>query len=113
MALYARTDTKPRRGGSALGRSKSKLGQGLKGYYILYADYFTDDPFHGEMVFWRHFQMSQKLFLDIIYVVRHFDNYFICKKDFTGMIGFFSLQKCTAALRMLAYGAPGDSQDDY
>jgi hypothetical protein len=22
-------------------------------------------------------------------------------------------QKCTAALRMLAYGAPGDSQDDY
>jgi hypothetical protein len=29
------------------------------------------------------------------------------------MVGFFSLQKCTAALRMLAYGAPGDAQDDY
>jgi hypothetical protein len=29
------------------------------------------------------------------------------------MVGFSSLQKCTAALRMLAYGAPGDSQDDY
>jgi hypothetical protein len=48
-----------------------------------------------------------------IYVVRHFDNYFICKKDCTGMVGFSSLQKCTAALRMLVYGAPGDSQDDY
>jgi hypothetical protein len=29
------------------------------------------------------------------------------------MVGFSSLQKCTAALRMLAYRAPGDSQDDY
>jgi hypothetical protein len=29
------------------------------------------------------------------------------------MVGFSSLQKCTAALRMLAYGAPGDSQDHY
>jgi hypothetical protein len=57
--------------------------------------------------------MSRKLFLDIVYVVRCFDNYFICKKDCTGMVGFSSLQKCTAALRILAYGALGDSQDDY
>jgi hypothetical protein len=57
--------------------------------------------------------MSRKLFLDIVYAVRHFGNYFICKKDCTGMVSFSSLQKCTAALRMLAYGAPGDSQDDY
>jgi hypothetical protein len=56
--------------------------------------------------------MSQKLFLDIVYVVRRFDNYFICKKDYTGMVSFSSLQKCTA-LRMLTYGAPGDAQDDY
>jgi hypothetical protein len=27
------------------------------------------------------------------------------------MVGFFSLQKCI--LRMLAYGAPGDSHGDY
>jgi hypothetical protein len=45
--------------------------------------------------------LSQKIFLNIVYAVRRFDNYFICKKD------------CTAALWMLAYGAPGDSQDDY
>jgi hypothetical protein len=57
--------------------------------------------------------MSRKLFLDIVYAVWCFDNYFICKKDCTGMVGFSSLQKCTAALRMLAYGAPGDSHDDY
>jgi hypothetical protein len=29
------------------------------------------------------------------------------------MVGFFSLYKCTTALRMLAYGAPGDAHDDY
>ena len=29
------------------------------------------------------------------------------------MIGLSSLQKCTAAMRMLAYGAPADGQDDY
>jgi hypothetical protein len=57
--------------------------------------------------------MSRKLFLDIVYDVQRFDNYFICKKDCTGMVGFSSLQKYTAALRMLAYEAPGDAQDDY
>jgi hypothetical protein len=57
--------------------------------------------------------MSRKLFLDIFYVVRRFDNYFICKKDCTGMVGFSSYQKCTAALWMLAYGALGDAHDDY
>jgi hypothetical protein len=57
--------------------------------------------------------MSQKLFLDIVYAVRRFDNYFICKKNCTGMVGFSSLRKCNASLKMLAYGAPGDAQDDY
>jgi hypothetical protein len=29
------------------------------------------------------------------------------------MVSFFSLYKCTTALRMLVYGAPGDAHDDY
>jgi hypothetical protein len=29
------------------------------------------------------------------------------------MAGFSALQKCTVAMRMLAYEAPGDSVDDY
>jgi hypothetical protein len=57
--------------------------------------------------------MIRKLFLDIVYVVRCLDNYFICKKDCTDMVCFSSLHKSTAALRKLAYGAPGDAQDDY
>ncbi|KAK1644019.1 hypothetical protein QYE76_061824 [Lolium multiflorum] len=37
----------------------------------------------------------------------------ICKVDCTGLVGFSSLQKCTVAMRMLAYRAPGDGADDY
>jgi hypothetical protein len=30
----------------------------MEGCCILYADYFLDDPLHGEVVFQRHFRMS-------------------------------------------------------
>ena len=42
-----------------------------------------------------------------------FDTYFNCKKGCTGKLGFTSIHKCTTAMRMLAYGAPGDSLEDY
>jgi hypothetical protein len=40
MALYTHSDAKPRHGGSAPGRRKSKPQQRLEGYCILYAGYF-------------------------------------------------------------------------
>jgi hypothetical protein len=51
MALYAHDSAKPRRGGSAPGRRKSKSRQRMEGYCILYDDYFVDNPLHGEVVF--------------------------------------------------------------
>ena len=45
-------------------------------------------------------------------VVAH-DPYFECKTDALGKLGFSSYQKCTAAIRMLAYGIPGDLVDEY
>ena len=57
--------------------------------------------------------MSRKLFLRIVNSTRVFDHYFKCKKDCTGKLGFTSIQKCTTAMRMLAYGAPGDIHEDY
>ena len=38
---------------------------------------------------------------------------FKCKMDYTGKFGLTSIQKCMTAMRMLAYGAPGDLLDDY
>ncbi|KAK1610218.1 hypothetical protein QYE76_033891 [Lolium multiflorum] len=57
--------------------------------------------------------MSKGLFMNILHGVREFDPYFKLKVDAVGVLGFSSIQKCTAAMRMLAYGAPADTQDDY
>jgi hypothetical protein len=56
-------------GGSAPGRRKCKPRQRMEGYCILYADYFVDNPLHGEAVFRRRFRMSRKLFLKIVYAL--------------------------------------------
>ena len=42
-----------------------------------------------------------------------YDDYFEYKEDVVGKIGFSSYQKCTAAIRMLAYEVPGDLIDEY
>ena len=80
-------NSKPRRGGSAPGRRKAKARQHIEGYCILYADYFTNNPIQGEAVFRRRFWMNWKLFLKIVHKLRAFDDYFICKRDCTGLAG--------------------------
>lgn len=42
-----------------------------------------------------------------------YDNYFECKEDALGKVGFSSYQKCIAVIRMLAYGIPDDLVDEY
>jgi hypothetical protein len=74
----------------------------------LYNDYF-----HQEAVLYRNyyrcrFRMSRKLFGIIIEGVRYHDPFFRCKPDATGKIGFSSYKKCSAAIRMLAYGVVGE-----
>ena len=108
LADLLASNEKPRRGGSAPGRLKAKNRHRLEGYCMLYSDYFADAPLHSDKVFRYHYRMSRKLFLRIVNSIREFDSYFKCKKDCTGKLGFTSIQKCTAAMRMLAYGAPGD-----
>ena len=57
--------------------------------------------------------MSRYLFNRIREGVVNYDDYFECKKDAIGKIGFSSYQKCIAAIRMLAYGVLGDLIDEY
>jgi hypothetical protein len=42
-----------------------------------------------------------------------FDPWFLQKRDALGRLGLSSLQKCTAAIRMLAYGISADATDEY
>ena len=39
--------------------------------------------------------------------------HFVQKRDAAGVVGLSSIQQITAALRMLTYGVPADSVDDY
>jgi hypothetical protein len=64
-------------------------------------------------VFRPRFRMSRPLFRRIVEALQVYDPYFKCKNDCIDMVGFSSLQKCMVAMRLLAYGAPGDTTDDY
>ena len=57
--------------------------------------------------------MSTAMFLDICHAVSAKNKYFERKVNAAGLPGFATVQKVTAALRMLAYGGPADRLDDY
>ncbi|XP_051210928.1 uncharacterized protein [Lolium perenne] len=103
----------PRRGGSKLGKRRNINRHHEVGAMLLDADYFNDDAAHSSKEFWRRFRMNKELFLKIVRSVREYDNYFMAKKNCTGLWGFTLIQKCTAAMCCLAYGAPPDTANDY
>jgi hypothetical protein len=51
--------------------------------------------------------------MKIVFAVNEFDANFVCKQNCVGTIGFSLIKKCTAYLKMLAYGAHDDTHDDY
>jgi hypothetical protein len=57
--------------------------------------------------------MSRRFFGRIIEGVHLHGPYFKCKPDATGKLGFSSYKKCSAAIRMLAYGVDMDLVDEY
>ncbi|XP_074377478.1 uncharacterized protein LOC141719001 [Apium graveolens] len=84
-----------------------------EGHARLYRDYFSNTPTYTEAQFCRRFQMRRSLFLRIEEAVKAHDNYFTQQTDAVGVRGLSSLQKMTAALRMLAYRTSGNAVDDY
>lgn len=57
--------------------------------------------------------MKQVLFLHIVERVCSFDPWFVQNRDGLGRLGLSALQKCTAAICMLAYGLPANATDEY
>ncbi|XP_071683023.1 uncharacterized protein [Lolium perenne] len=57
--------------------------------------------------------MTRPLFRRIMDGVKIYDDYLCAKVDAIGKVGLSSYQKCTAAIRMLAYGVAGDFVDEY
>jgi hypothetical protein len=79
----------------------------------LFKDYFDANPTYDDATFWRRFRMRRELFLSIVERVSAFDPWFVQRSDAVGRLGLSALQKCTVALRMLAYGIPADATDEY
>ena len=57
--------------------------------------------------------MRRTLFVRIWNAVEQHDQYFVQKRNAAGILGLSSLQKITAAFRMLTYGVAADATDDY
>ncbi|XP_039120525.1 uncharacterized protein LOC120256933 [Dioscorea cayenensis subsp. rotundata] len=79
----------------------------------LWNDYFSENPRYNAEMFRRRYRMSRSLFLRIVGAVKNHDSYFQQRCDGLGRGGLSTLQKITAAFRMLAYGLPADATDEY
>ena len=79
----------------------------------LWNDYFSETPTYPEKNFRRRFRMNKPLFMHIVDRLSNEIQYFRRKKDGLRRISLSPLQKCTAAIRVLAYGSPADTVDEY
>jgi hypothetical protein len=57
--------------------------------------------------------MRPNMFLRLVKAVENVDPYFHFRYDALGRAGLSALQKCVAAVRILAYGLPADAVDEY
>ncbi|XP_023748457.1 uncharacterized protein LOC111896709 [Lactuca sativa] len=78
----------------------------------LVQDYFAENAIYQGYYFHRRFRMFKGLFERIVEDVTRECNFFQQRYDARGTPGFTPLQKCTAALRQLAYGIPPDALDE-
>ncbi|XP_022552506.2 putative nuclease HARBI1 [Brassica napus] len=84
-----------------------------RGHNQLWKDYFMENPTYPPEMFRRRFRMNKPLFLRIVERLSSEVPYFQQTRDAAGRYGLSPLQKCTAAIRMLAYGQSGDTYDEY
>ena len=76
-------------------------------------DYFAYEPLYRESMFRTRFRMNRCLFLHIVDALGQWSPYFTYRVDCVGRIGLSPLQKCTIAMRMLAYVTPTNALDAY
>jgi hypothetical protein len=113
MLLHEHTSMPVYRG-SVKSRKPNAKHNREKGHYQLYHDYFhPSNPIFNSEKIRCSYQISMKLFLMILNGVRAHDDYFTARPDAIGKLGFTSYQKCSAAIRMLAYGVASDLIDEY
>ncbi|XP_010462805.1 PREDICTED: uncharacterized protein LOC104743414 [Camelina sativa] len=84
-----------------------------EGHTLLWNDYFSENATYPPLLFRRRFRMNKPLFMRITDRLSNEIPYFQQRRDATGRFGLSALQKCTAAIRMMAYGFAADALDEY
>ena len=79
----------------------------------LFLNYFAENPVYPPHFFRIRYCMRRSLFLRIVDTLGQHNPYFSQRSDALHRVGLSPLQKCTASLRLLAYGAAADSVDKY
>ena len=79
----------------------------------LWNDYFSEDPTFSNAIFRRRFRMNKNLFLRLVHRLEEYFPFFQQRRDATGRWSLTALQKCTVAIRLLAYGTAADTVDEY
>ncbi|XP_050875365.1 uncharacterized protein LOC127078990 [Lathyrus oleraceus] len=103
-----------RSGSSSRPKRRTTVDRGREdGHNRLFNDYFSENPVYTDVQFRRRFRMHRHVFLRIVDALGNHDEYFQMRIDATGKMGLSPLQKCTSAIRMLAYGSPADLVDEY
>nr|XP_043615980.1 uncharacterized protein LOC122587885 [Erigeron canadensis] len=74
--------------------------------------YFVDEPMFEDDVFHTRYRMSRRLFLKIVEDITAAFPWFRSSTNAAGIRGFSAIQKCTCALRQLAYGNLGYNYDE-
>ncbi|XP_024005305.1 uncharacterized protein LOC112082195 [Eutrema salsugineum] len=83
------------------------------GHNWLWNDYFAENATYTDNLFRRRFRMNKPLFMHIVERLSNEIPYFQQRNDASGRPGLSALQKCTAAIRLLAYGTAFDTVDEY
>lgn len=95
-------------------RTRKHLKRDREGGHVrLFKDYFSAEPVYPDNIFRRRFRMRKELFLRIVEALENHSQYFQWRVDAIGKKGLSPLQKCTAAIRQLAYGGAADQFDEY
>ncbi|XP_076951383.1 uncharacterized protein LOC143624702 [Bidens hawaiensis] len=76
-------------------------------------DYFNTPCVYTALEFKTRFRMSRELFLRILHDIEREVPWFTQRVDARGRVGFSTLQKCTAAIRYMAYGTASDMFGEY
>jgi hypothetical protein len=85
----------------------------LQGQENSFRDYFAASLVYPAKKFRRRFRMRHELFIYIHDTIVDHEPYFVQKRNAIGKLGHSSLQKMTAALRMLTYGVTANLMDEY